>query len=88
MNNVRPGPDGVFFVESSSKRDTHEHAVNVLEGACTCTDFTARCAPRKRECKQFIPWPAIDRTACKHQVSVLLFLGLQVTKQLRQQARS
>ena len=87
MSNVRPGPDGLFFVESSSKRDTAEHTVSVIDGVCTCTDFTARCAPRKRECKQFIPWPAPDRNACRHQISVLLYLGLQVTKELRQQAK-
>lgn len=83
---VRQGQDGLFFVESESKRDTQEHAVNV-DLVCTCHDYTTRCAPRRRVTKELTLWPSTERTACKHAHAVLLFLGLQVQGQLKKQQR-
>lgn len=74
---VRQGQDpGVFFVESTSKLETSEHTVDLFDLVCTCTDYTARCAPRRRANPgPTIFHPSKDRTACKHISAALFFLG-------------
>jgi len=81
----RSGDSGVFYVESSSKQETQEHTVDLFELVCTCTDYTARCAPRRRINPTFIPHPAPERTACKHICLALLRLGLHTAKEWKQQ---
>jgi hypothetical protein len=81
----RSGDAGVFFVESSSKTETTEHTVDLFQLVCTCTDYTARCAPRRRINPTFIPHPAPERTACKHICLALLRLGLHTAKEWSKQ---
>lgn len=85
MNKVRQGQDGLFYVESSSKRDVEEQTVNILELTCTCHDDSCRLRSRRRERKPFSAWPDTERTICRHTTQVLLFLGLQVQGQLKKQ---
>lgn len=84
---VRQGQDGLFYVESNSKREVQEQTVNIQELACTCPDDACRLRPRRRERKPFVAWPDTERTVCRHTTQVLLFLGLQVAEQLKKQQR-
>ena len=75
---VRQGQDpGVFFVESTSKLETKEHSCDLFEMVCTCTDYTARCAPRRRANPDAptVFHPSPDRSACKHLGAAIFFLG-------------
>ena len=81
----RSGDAGVFFVESSSKTETTEHTVDLFQMVCTCTDYTARCSPRRRINPAFVPHPSPERTACKHITQVLLKLGLHTAKKWKEE---
>jgi hypothetical protein len=76
----KSGDAGVFYVESTSKKETEEHTVDLFELVCTCTDYTARCSPRRRINRIFVPHPSPERTACKHLTQVLLQLGLHTAE--------
>jgi hypothetical protein len=83
---VRKGQDnGVFFVESSSKLETQEHSVDLFEMVCTCTDFTARCYPRKKINPTLVLHPSKERTACKHISAALIYLGHITAKKWKEQ---
>jgi hypothetical protein len=83
----RSGDAGVFFVESSSKTETTEHTVDLFQMVCTCTDYTARCAPRRRINPAFVPHPNSERTACKHICASLLRLGLYTAQQWKKEQK-
>lgn len=82
----KSGDSGVFYVESTSKTETEEHTVDLFELVCTCTDYTARCAPRRRINRTFVPHPSTERTACKHLTQVLLRLGLHTAERWKKEA--
>jgi hypothetical protein len=82
----KSGDAGVFYVESSSKTETEEHTVDLFELVCTCTDYTARCSPRRRINPTFVPHPSTERTACKHLTQVLLQLGLHTAERWKKEA--
>lgn len=82
---VRQGQDGLFYVESSSKRDVEEFPVNIAELACGCADDCTRRRALRRASPQVVPWPGPNHNICKHTTQVLLFLGLQVQGQLKKQ---
>jgi hypothetical protein len=81
----KSGDAGVFYVESSSKTETEEHTVDLFELVCTCTDYTARCSPRRRINRIFVPHPSPERTACKHLTQVLLQLGLHTAERWKKE---
>jgi hypothetical protein len=78
------GDNATFSVTSADDADSYfvDIAANGGFMACTCRDWQCRVAPRLRGGQRIKPYGNPNRGVCKHQQSVLLFLGQSVAAQL------
>ena len=78
------GDNATFSVTSADDADSYfvDIASNGGFMACTCRDWQCRVAPRLRGGQRIKPYGNPNRGVCKHQQSVLLFLGQSVAAQL------
>lgn len=83
---VEPTGDGRSF-DVSSADDKDHYIVDIMEnegrGVCSCRDHSCRCQTKLNRGDKAIPYyKTYDRTMCKHQQQVLIYLGAMLWSRL------